>query len=46
MSFLLGDKFQARLHKEIGNILEDYDQKLMALHRDAVESVTEFPSEN
>ena len=40
ISLLTGDTFQARLHKEIGKMLEDYDKTLLVCYRSATESVT------
>jgi len=39
LDFLIGDTFQARLHKEIGKMLEDYDQHLIICYKEAVEAV-------
>src|SRR5579862_1035033 len=39
LSLLTGDTFQARLHKEIGKMLEDYDQALIRSYTQAVEAV-------
>ena len=39
LSLLTGDTFQARLHKEIGQMLEDYDRALLGCYRSATESV-------
>jgi hypothetical protein len=43
LSLLTGDTFQNRLHKEIGQMLEDYDQTLLGCYRSATESVSDTP---
>jgi hypothetical protein len=40
ISLLTGDTFQTRLHKEIGKMLEEYDEALLGCYTSATESVT------
>jgi hypothetical protein len=39
LSLLTGDTVQVRLHKEIGKMLEDYDQALLDCYQSAKNSV-------
>lgn len=39
LAWLVGDNRRAKVHKEIGKMLEDYDEKLTQLYEDSVEAV-------
>jgi hypothetical protein len=39
LAWLAGDNRRAKVHKEIGNMLEDYDDKLTQLYDGTVEAV-------
>jgi hypothetical protein len=42
LRYLVGDHHHARLHKEIGTLLEDYDNALARYYTDATEAVFPF----
>jgi len=44
LTWLVGDNRRAKVHKEIGNMLEDYDEKLVQLYDETVEAVLTFPT--
>jgi len=44
LAWLSGDNRRAKVHKEIGSMLEDYDDKLTRLYDETVEAVIASPA--
>ena len=40
VSWLVGDNRRAKVHQEIGKMLEDYDEKLTQLYNDSLKAVS------
>lgn len=40
LGYLVGDHRNARVHKEIGKLLEDYDNALIRYYKDATQAVS------
>ena len=43
LAWLVGDNRRAKVHKEIGNMLEDYDDKLTQLYDETVDAAKNLP---